>query len=137
MALLDTLGKRLKALRADLGMSQKELAHLADTSQAYLSRIENDGVPGVRGQILARIADALGTTTDYVLGLSDDPLPPADFPVDDLPADLRLLHKRIESLPLALRGQVIEYLVQEVEKAERTYEQGQRAREAARASAQA
>jgi len=126
MALLDSLGKRLKALRADLGLSQKEVAHRSHTSQAYLSRIEGDHVRNVRGPVLARIAEVLGTTTDYLLGLSTDPLPPPEMVEDDLPADVKILYQRIERLPPAVRDQAVEYLIEEVERMERLLQVGRR-----------
>ena len=45
-----TLGKKIRALRDELGMSQAQLAAQAELSQGYLSQLENDEVaapPGV------------------------------------------------------------------------------------------
>lgn len=44
--------------RIQAGLTQTELAHLAGTTQAVISRIENGQVPTVA--LLIRIADALG-----------------------------------------------------------------------------
>ena len=37
-----TIGQRIRAARLDVGLSQKQLAHLAGMSQSNLSELEND-----------------------------------------------------------------------------------------------
>ena len=126
MGLLDTLGKRIKALRADLGMSQKDLAFRLGTPPSHLSDIEADKVPRVSGEMLAKIADILGTTTDYLTIRTDDPLPAPEMQPEELPLDVRILYQQIERLPPAVRDQAVEYLLQEVERMERLLQAGRR-----------
>lgn len=62
--------QRIFQRRKQLGMSQEELAALTGTSQRQISKYEtgkNDPTAGV----LADLAQALQTTTDYLLGLTD------------------------------------------------------------------
>jgi transcriptional regulator with XRE-family HTH domain len=77
---LNTFGKREKALRDDVGMTQEELIAEMDrrfgikVSQGYLSKLENSSAfPG--GEMVAVFARALRTTSDYLLLLTDDKRP--------------------------------------------------------------
>ena len=62
---------RIKALRMKQRISQKDLAQAAGISAPYLHDIENGSR---RGSLttLDRLAEALGTTTDYLLGGNED-----------------------------------------------------------------
>ena len=65
------LGDKIEARRKMLGISQKELAQRAGITEASLSRyINNARLP--KTEYLKKIADALHTTTDFLLG-KDDP----------------------------------------------------------------
>ena len=121
MTLLDTLGKRIKALRADSGMSQKELARRMHTAQSHLSEVEADSVPRVSGELLSRIASALGTTTDYLLLLTVDPRPQISLREAELPPEVVALWRRIESLPPHVREQAIAYLEEQMQTFERLF----------------
>lgn len=58
---------RMAELLAQKKLTQKELAKRSGITEAAISRyIKGDRVP--RGVNLAKIADALGTSTDYLLG---------------------------------------------------------------------
>lgn len=62
---------RIKELLFENGMSQKELARSTGITESAISHyIKGDRVP--RGVNLVKIAGALGTTTDYLLGNSED-----------------------------------------------------------------
>lgn len=61
----NTLGERIKELSTKRNLSQKELASRANVTEAAISHyIKGDRFP--RGAVLVRIADALGTTSDYL-----------------------------------------------------------------------
>lgn len=120
MALLDTLGKRIKALRADRGMSQKDLAALISTAQSHLSEIEADGVPRVSGELLARIAAGLSTTTDYLLLLTDDPVAAGEGEAEVDP-EVAALGRRVRALPPRLQDQALAYLREQLETFERLF----------------
>ena len=62
-----TLGGRISELLEKLGMTQRELAETVGVTEVSMSRyIKGDRVP--KGPIIANIALALHTTTDYLLG---------------------------------------------------------------------
>jgi transcriptional regulator with XRE-family HTH domain len=110
MALLDSLGKRIKALRADRGMSQKDLAKLISTAQSHLSEIESDNVPRVSGYLVGRIAVSLSTTSDYLLLLTDDPMPLSAIRGEEVDPQIVALSRKVRSLPSHLREQGIGFL---------------------------
>ena len=62
----ESFKERLKRLMESKGISQKKLAIRLDVTEATISRYMNtDRIP--KSEILANIATALGTTTDYLL----------------------------------------------------------------------
>lgn len=68
---MGTIAERITQARTDLNINQKELAKRADITEANLSRYEN-GVREPKSAVLARLADALEVTTDYLVGLTDE-----------------------------------------------------------------
>jgi len=64
--------KRIKSRRQAIGMSQEELAYRIGTSQSQVSKYER-GVNDLTGDVLTKIAHALETTSDYILGITDNP----------------------------------------------------------------
>lgn len=57
------------------GWPVETLAQLSGLSRSHLSLILNGGRPNVSASTVARIAEAMGVTSDWMLGLSDDPKP--------------------------------------------------------------
>ncbi|MBS1770582.1 MAG: helix-turn-helix transcriptional regulator [Acidobacteria bacterium] len=55
------LGKRIKQLRTDKGMSQKDLAYEADLDRSYIASVEN-GQRNVSIVNIEKIAKALGVS---------------------------------------------------------------------------
>jgi transcriptional regulator with XRE-family HTH domain len=66
------LGKRLRYLREKSNLKQKEIAKKLNLSDFQLSRYEN-GKSKPDPLLIARMARFYGTTTDYLLGLSNHP----------------------------------------------------------------
>lgn len=65
-------GKRLSDLLYQRNLSQKELAAMSNTTEATISRyLSCDRTPQV--EIVISIAKALNVTTDYLLGITDNP----------------------------------------------------------------
>lgn len=64
------LGQAVRTLRKRRGLTQGQLAIYAQVDQSYISQIENDHVESVGGEILRRLAERLGTTADYLLGMT-------------------------------------------------------------------
>lgn len=64
---MEQFNKRLSELLRMRDFSQKELAERAGVTQAAMSHdLKGSRMP--RASVLTRIAEALGTTTDYLLG---------------------------------------------------------------------
>lgn len=67
-------GKRLKTNRERAGHTQESLAEQIMISPRNITRYENgESEPGA--DVLGRIASALNVSSDYLLGLTDDPTP--------------------------------------------------------------
>ena len=63
-----TIGDRIKQRRMELGMSQEELAHkLGYKSRSSINKIELGG-QNLTQKKIKRIADALDTTPEYIMG---------------------------------------------------------------------
>ena len=62
--------ERLRNLREDRDLTQKQIAEMLGMSQTGYSKYET-GENDIPTQILLKLADFYGTTTDYILGRSD------------------------------------------------------------------
>ena len=68
-----SIGERFREARERAHLSQGQVAEYAETGQGYLSDIElNKRWPSTWG-LIGRLAKLYGTSTDYLLGLTDDP----------------------------------------------------------------
>ncbi|MBQ8879293.1 MAG: helix-turn-helix transcriptional regulator [Clostridia bacterium] len=62
-----SLNENIKALRLELGISQVDVARKLCVSKQCVSNWENDNVlPSI--EMLIKLADLFGVTTDYLLG---------------------------------------------------------------------
>lgn len=68
--------ERVKALREATGLTRKEFAESIGEYPGTYSAWENNSLAGAGS--LPKLALTLGTTMDYLCGLTDDPLPPRD-----------------------------------------------------------
>jgi len=73
---MQELGKRIVAAREQLGWSQRELVRVSRVGQNNLSVLEQGKKSSVRADTVVRLAEALGVSADYLLGLTDDPATP-------------------------------------------------------------
>ena len=64
--------QRLRDLREDRDLRQKDVAEFLGISQTVYSRYER-GFQTIPVEHLLKLADFYKTTTDYILGLTDDP----------------------------------------------------------------
>lgn len=62
--------ERIKALRVDKDLSQKELADILNVTRSAYSNYEN-GIRELPVEILSRLADFYGTSVDYIIGRTD------------------------------------------------------------------
>lgn len=67
-----TTGERLRGLREDKDLYQKDIAALLKTSQSYYAQYENDKRP-VPIEHLKTLALFYRVSADYLLGLIDTP----------------------------------------------------------------
>jgi transcriptional regulator with XRE-family HTH domain len=75
----EILGERVRRLRMARGLSQTELAVDVAIPLPNLNRIER-GRQSIYIERLADLAQVLETSTDYLLGLTDDSTPPKKRP---------------------------------------------------------
>lgn len=67
---MKTFSERLKGTRADLGLSQKEVAESCGiTASAYANYEQNLREPSL--DVLAKICQALDVSADFLLGIED------------------------------------------------------------------
>lgn len=71
---MTTAAERIRLRRVELKMSQMTLAIAVNTNPTQISRYER-GENDPSGTVLVALARALKTSTDYLLGLVDDPAP--------------------------------------------------------------
>ena len=69
---MGTFGENLRKLREMRNITQEQLAEKADIARTMIGRYETtDQLPSL--DTLVRVADALGTSIDYLLGRTDSP----------------------------------------------------------------
>jgi len=78
MTIQELIGKRLRAVRVSLGLTQSGLAERTGLGDGTISRMER-GVRGITLENLYRIAEALNVPLDSLLDLNK---------ADDLPSPL-------------------------------------------------
>ena len=71
MSLLGTSNDRIGDIRTFNNLTQKELSDLTGIQPSQLSRIESGEIKNISGDILVKLAKALNTSTDYILGLTN------------------------------------------------------------------
>ena len=71
---MDSYYPRLRDLREDRDLSQQQIAELLDMKQPQYCRYER-GLRDIPTDILIRLARFYGTSTDYILGLTNQKAP--------------------------------------------------------------
>ena len=66
------IGEKVQRLRLERKMTQQELADRAGISQPVISRLEREARANVNADVLKRLAQVLGCTTDYLVGMHED-----------------------------------------------------------------
>lgn len=100
-----SFGKRLKKARQDKEISQSELGKIVDIHYTQIGRYESKGVKP-SGEVLAKIANALGVTSDFLMSGSNQEQAEATL------TDRELLNQfqRVEQLPQDKKNIVKELL---------------------------
>jgi transcriptional regulator with XRE-family HTH domain len=70
---MQVFATRVQERRRTLGWSQTELAKRADLDLGNINEVEHGRKSSVRADTLVSLAVALGVSTDYLVGLTDDP----------------------------------------------------------------
>lgn len=97
------MSERLSELLWQNGLTQKELAKKANITEAALSHyIKGDRCP--RAVVLARLADALNTTSDYLIGseMGDD--------ADDFATTRRLIARSAPNMTTEQKAEIAQIL---------------------------
>ena len=66
------VGKRIKERRNEIGISMPELGRRVGVNKSTIQRFETDGVNPSRSMIINGLADALQTTSEWLVGLSEE-----------------------------------------------------------------
>ena len=66
---------RLRDMREDADLTQRQLAELLGMPQPQYSRYEQ-GLRDLPTHLLIRLAEIYNTSTDFLLGRTNDPAPP-------------------------------------------------------------
>jgi transcriptional regulator with XRE-family HTH domain len=93
-ALRKALGGRIKTLRKDKHLSQKELAAPLGVRYQLLNKYES-GLNTPPAEMLVKLADALGTSIDYLL---------TGNPLDDAKLGSARLYRRFQALECLAEG---------------------------------
>lgn len=94
------MAERLRELRAERGYSQQGMAKLAQVSQSTWSSWERETPEQFAA--LRRLAEELEKSTDYLLGITDDPTPAAKR--DEWTPEAIAAVSLVNELPAAKRG---------------------------------
>lgn len=100
----ETLGARIQRIRKDKGITQVELAKRLGSIQAVVSSYEC-GKTHPNHEMLARVAQALGVSTDYLLGIAPTPTTTRAAFKSETPASGRFQRRLDRLLHLPRRDQ--------------------------------
>lgn len=68
----NSMGERIRARRKAKGFTLDRLAELSSSSKSYVWELENKNPPRPSAEKIMRIAEALDTTSDYLLGVDTE-----------------------------------------------------------------
>ncbi len=67
-----TTGERIKQLRLAEGMTQEELGRKVGVKKSAIHKYESGMIINLKRDVIAKLAEALGTTGSYLIGLRDE-----------------------------------------------------------------
>jgi transcriptional regulator with XRE-family HTH domain len=73
---MESFGERVLAIRTERGWTRRELARRSGLHEVHLSKVETGERKRLEADTIIALAQALQVSTDYLLGLTDDPRPP-------------------------------------------------------------
>jgi transcriptional regulator with XRE-family HTH domain len=83
---MQDLGHRLEGIIKMRGVSKASVARETGLTPAIITGLCRGTRKSVRAETLGRLGVALGVSTDYLLGLADDPGRPSERPPQDATA---------------------------------------------------
>lgn len=98
---------RLEALMAERGYGPGELAYHSGLSYDYVWKIRKGGAPNIAAVQVQKLAVALKTSADYLLGLSNDRTVTAESGGEIWPADVVTIAERLGDLPDETRQRAV------------------------------
>jgi transcriptional regulator with XRE-family HTH domain len=72
---MEGFGERLIMLREGKGWTRRELAKRAGLHEKHLDKVEHGQRQRIEAETLIKLAQTLGVSSDFLLGLTDDPRP--------------------------------------------------------------
>ncbi len=66
--------QRIKEIREDKDLSQKEIAEILGTEQSYYAKYENGKRP-ITAERIIKLCKFYNLSADYIMGLTDEPKP--------------------------------------------------------------
>ncbi len=70
-----SIGRRIKELRQELGLSVDDLAKRLNKNRATVYRYESDEIDNFPVQVIGPLAEALHTTPAYIMGWTEEKKP--------------------------------------------------------------
>jgi transcriptional regulator with XRE-family HTH domain len=99
------LADRLRQLREEKGWSQGQLTTYSGVSKGQVSKIEKGDRKYPSAPVIMKLAKALDTTTDYLLGLTDDPRRPAERDYETVAEGINNLIDKAAEIRRHLKGE--------------------------------
>ncbi len=88
------LGRRIREIRQDLGLTLTQLAASSRVSKPYLSQLENEQFSNPSTEILVKLCNALGVSFNTILGFGNDAI--TNMTNVNVPTHLRTLAKEAD-----------------------------------------
>ena len=114
-------GARVRALREARNIKPGVLAYKAGISTAHVYRLERDERPQASALVVGKIAVALQTTVEYLLGATSDPSPLQASNIElDFECVVRLqdVTQRLAQLPVRVQKHVVDAITMMIEAAD-------------------
>lgn len=105
------ISKRIIELLEDMDISQRDLANMINVTETTISRyIHNEREP--RTEILFKMAEALHTSVEYLVGITDSKKPIA---IGELKHDYAIFAKQMQdnNIPIERAKKIMELLIPE------------------------
>lgn len=110
-----TVGKRIKFIREQLGLTQEDVAKKVGVAIQTIYKYENEIVTNIPLPKLEKIADALHTTPAYLMGWSDEPQKENKPEKPELAENMIVYHRDGKTSEVKLSPKKMDLLIQMIE----------------------